>query len=88
MADSKQLKCVVVTPETTVLDAEAEFVAFPAMDGEIGILPGRMPMVARLGHGLLRCKSGGAEHKLFVSGGFAQVQENTVTLLTDRKSVV
>ena len=80
MAESK-LKCVVVTPETTVLETDAEFVAFPALDGELGVLPGRMPLVARLGHGLLRYKLGGAEKSLFVSGGFAQVQSNVVTLL-------
>ncbi len=81
MAISK-LKCVVVTPETTVLETEADFVALPALDGELGVMAGRMPMVARLGHGLLRVKGPGGEKKLFVSGGFAQIQSNIVTLLT------
>jgi F-type H+-transporting ATPase subunit epsilon len=76
------LKCVVVTPETTILETEADSVVFPAIDGEVGVLPKRMPMVARLGHGELRLKSNGLlSHRLFVSGGFAQVAGDVVTVL-------
>ena len=80
------VKCVVVTPETTILEAEGDSVVFPAIDGEVGVLPKRMPMVARLGHGELRVKSGELltqqMHRLFVSGGFAQVAGDVVTVLT------
>src|SRR5687767_8896642 len=76
------LKCVVVTPETTILETEADAVVFPAVDGQVGILPRRMPMVARLGHGELKLTSNGlVSHRLFVSGGFAQVAGDVVTLL-------
>jgi len=76
------LKCVVVTPETTVLDAEADAVVFPAVDGQVGVLPRRMPLVARLGHGELKLTSSGmVSHRLFVSGGFAQVSKDVVTVL-------
>jgi F-type H+-transporting ATPase subunit epsilon len=77
------VKCVVVTPETTVLEASADMVVFPAVDGEIGVLPRRMPLVARLGHGELRLTENNAvTRRMFVSGGFAQVRANTVTLMT------
>jgi F-type H+-transporting ATPase subunit epsilon len=48
------MKCVVVTPERAVLDETVDFVALPMYDGELGVLPGRAPMIGRLGFGELR----------------------------------
>ena len=48
------LQCIVVTPERTVRDTSAEFVALPLYDGEIGIAPGHSPMIGRLGSGEMR----------------------------------
>ncbi len=42
-----QLQCIVVTPEATVLDEMVDFVALPLYDGEIGIAPGRAPLIGR-----------------------------------------
>jgi len=81
---SRFLQCVVVTPERAVVDEEADFVALPLYDGEIGILPGRAPLVGRLGYGELRIKRGGQTKRFFVDGGFVQVRENVVTVLTSR----
>src|SRR5262249_42623601 len=53
-------------------------------DGEVGVLPGRAPLIGRLGYGELRTKHGGQEQRLFVDGGFAQVRGNVVTVLTPR----
>jgi F-type H+-transporting ATPase subunit epsilon len=53
-ASGKHLKCVVVTPERAVLDQTADFVALPMFDGELGVLPGRAPLIGRLGCGELR----------------------------------
>jgi F-type H+-transporting ATPase subunit epsilon len=79
------VRCLVVTPETTVLDAEADFVAIPAHDGEVGVLPGRGPLVARLGPGELRLRAAGqALVRLYIDGGFGQVRNNVVTILTPR----
>src|SRR5215213_35107 len=50
----KRLQVVVVTPEKAVLDAPADFVALPMYDGELGVLPGRAPLIGRLGFGELR----------------------------------
>jgi F-type H+-transporting ATPase subunit epsilon len=80
----KQLKCVVVTPEKAVLDEPAEFVALPMFDGELGVLPGRAPLIGRLGPGELRLQQHGVSRRLFVDGGFAQVRSNVVTVLTAR----
>lgn len=78
------LRCVVVTPEKAVLDEPAEFVALPMYDGELGVLPGRAPLIGRLGPGELRIQRHGAPRRLFVDGGFAQVRSNVVTVLTPR----
>ena len=45
------MRCIVVTPEKTVVDEPAEFVALPLFDGEIGISPRHSPMIGRLGCG-------------------------------------
>ena len=79
------LHCLVVTPEATVVDAKAEFVALPLYDGEAGIAPGRSPLIGRLGYGELRVRRPGADEvHMYVDGGFAQVVDNVVTVLTNR----
>ncbi len=78
------LRCVVVTPERALVDEPADFVALPLYDGEIGILPGRAPLVGRLGYGELRIRRGGETKRFFVDGGFVQVRDNVVTVLTSR----
>lgn len=80
-----QLRLVIVTPEKTVLDETVAALHFPLYDGEIGILPGRLPMIGRLGSGLLHIRDlTGGERELFIDGGFVQIRDNQVTLLTDR----
>jgi F-type H+-transporting ATPase subunit epsilon len=81
------LRCVVVTPEREVLDRRADFVALPMFDGELGVLPGRQPLIGQLGFGELRLKQGDrVTARLFLDGGFAQVRANVVTVLTARAS--
>lgn len=80
-----KLNCVVVTPEATILDETARFVAVPLFDGEIGIAPGHSPLIGRLGYGEMRIvKSDGTQKTYFVDGGFVQVAHGTVTVLTGR----
>ncbi len=79
-----QLQCIVVTPEATVLDELVDFVALPLYDGELGIAPGRAPMIGRLGYGELRLVSGGQTRPYYVDGGFVQVAGNVVSVLTNR----
>ena len=78
------LRCIVVTPEQTALEQDAEFVALPLYDGEIGIAPGHSPLIGRLGYGEMRLKSGGATKTLYVDGGFVEVADNVVSVLTNR----
>jgi F-type H+-transporting ATPase subunit epsilon len=80
----KRLQCVVVTPEKTWLDELADSVVLPVYDGELGVLPGHTPLIARLGYGELRTKTGSTIQRYFVDGGFAQVRDDVVTVLTHR----
>ncbi|MBV8611175.1 MAG: ATP synthase F1 subunit epsilon [Singulisphaera sp.] len=79
-----RIHCVVVTPERTLFDALVEFVALPLYDGELGILPGRTPLIGRLGFGELRTRDVTNINRYFIDGGFAQVRDDVVTVLTNR----
>jgi F-type H+-transporting ATPase subunit epsilon len=74
----------VITPERAVLDTEATFAAFPGWDGEVGVLHNRAPLLYRLGSGLLRVEGAEGKYALFVDGGFAQMVDNRLTILTER----
>lgn len=76
------MQCIVVTPEQTALSQEAEFVALPLYDGEIGIAPGHSPLIGRLGYGELRIRSGGTTATYYLDGGFVQVADDVVSILT------
>jgi F-type H+-transporting ATPase subunit epsilon len=79
-----ELQCLIVTPEKTVRDQQAEFVALPLYDGEIGIAPGHTPMIGRLGAGEMRIRTSDQTSRLYVEGGFVEVLGNVVTVLTSR----
>ncbi|HYV36670.1 MAG TPA: ATP synthase F1 subunit epsilon [Gemmataceae bacterium] len=83
-AGTKPLQCVVVTPERAVLDEPADFVVLPMYDGELGVLPGRAALIGRLGYGELRVRNGHQTQHFYVDGGFAQVRDNVVTVLTGK----
>jgi len=77
------LKCIIVTPEQTVEDRPADFVALPLYDGELGVAPGHTPMIGRLGYGELRIVHEGQTARFYVDGGFAEVADDVVSVLTN-----
>lgn len=78
------LQCIVVTPEATVVEETADFVALPLFDGEIGIGVGHSPLIGRLGFGEMRIRQGGKVRRFYVDGGFVQVADNVVSVMTGR----
>lgn len=84
LAGQRIMAVVVVTPEATVLETPAQFVALPLYDGEIGIAPGRAPLIGRLGYGEMRIVEGTQTRRYYVDGGFLEISGNTVTVLTNR----
>jgi len=75
----------VVSAEEKIFSGLAEFVVLPGEAGELGILPGHMPLMTRICPGAVRLKLlGQAEEELiFVAGGILEVQPNLVTVLAD-----
>ena len=73
----------VITPDRIVLDEVVDAVVIPAADGLAGVLERHAPMVAALDSGDLKYSSGGREQHLFVSGGFAEVHDNTLRVITE-----
>jgi len=73
----------VITPDRIVLDTQVESVKVPAVDGSMGFLPRHAALVAALDIGQLAWREGGKEHRLFVSGGFAEVRQDTVRVVSE-----
>jgi F-type H+-transporting ATPase subunit epsilon len=82
------LKVSIISPEKVLFEGEAESVVVPAFDGELGILRGHAPLMTLVGNGVLRLRGGsaggdGAEKGFVVSGGFLQVADDNVRVVTE-----
>jgi len=80
------LRVSVISPEAVLFEGETDSVVAPAFDGEVGILTGHAPLMALLGNGQLRL--GGAGRRFTVSGGFMQVLNDQVRVVTERATAV
>lgn len=77
-------QCTLVTPQRQVLDEALSYATMPAWDGQIGVAPQRAPLLVSLGDGALRLDTANGESRwFFLAGGFAQMKDNRLTLLTD-----
>ncbi len=83
-----RLRCLVVTPESTILDEPADSVVLPLFDGQLGVLPGRAPLLGRIGSGELTIREAGGTRSLFLDGGFVQVRDDVVNVLTLRAMTI
>jgi len=77
------LKVSVISPESVLFEGETDSVIAPAYDGEVGILTGHAPLMALLGNGQLRLGSGSGR-TFNVSGGFMQVLDDHVRVVTEK----
>ena len=77
------LKLEIVTPDRKVLSEDVDYVGAPGIMGEFGILPNHVPFLSDLGIGNLHYNQDGKAHYVFVSGGFAEVSHNKVTILAE-----
>lgn len=74
----------VVSAEASIFSGEAKFVALPGEAGELGILPGHIPLITRIKPGAVRIeKADGSEEFVFVAGGILEVQPRHITVLSD-----
>jgi F-type H+-transporting ATPase subunit epsilon len=73
----------VISPEKVLFEGQASGVVAPGFDGELGILPGHAPLMTVLGRGVLRLDGVGAGSRFQVQGGFLQVVDNVVRVVTE-----
>mgnify|MGYP001005754780 FL=1 len=74
----------VVSAEEAIFSGRAKFVALPGEAGELGILPGHIPLITRIKPGAVRIeKEDGSEEFVFVAGGILEVQPKCITVLSD-----
>lgn len=83
MATRNTLHVEVVTAERELYNGEANLVSAPGTEGRLGILPRHAALLTTLAPGALRIELNGAEEPLFVSGGFLEVSNDSVTVLAD-----
>ena len=76
--------CDVVSAEESIFSGLVEIAVFPGEAGELGILPGHIPLITRIKPGAVRIeKADGGEEFVFVAGGILEVQPNHITVLSD-----
>ena len=77
------LRLDIVTPDKVVLNAEVDYVGAEGVDGQFGLMPQHAPLLSALTVGDLYYRQGNETHWVFVSGGFAQISDNKVTILAE-----
>jgi F-type H+-transporting ATPase subunit epsilon len=80
---AERMRVAIISPERTVYEGEADMVVAPAWDGEVGVLRGHAPMLVLLGSGEMRITNGGSVERFQVAGGFMQVADDVVTVLSE-----
>ena len=74
----------IVTPKGSALKVAVDEVTAPSVQGEFGVLPGHVPLLAALRTGLVTYRQGGDTKRCAVGRGFAEAGPNRVVILTDR----
>jgi F-type H+-transporting ATPase subunit epsilon len=82
------LNVSVISPEAILYEGTTDSIVAPAFDGQVGILTGHAPMMTLLGKGVLRLSEGAGERTFSVEGGFLQVADNVVRVVTERAAAV
>ena len=81
---AKTIQIEVVSSEKSLYSGEASLVVAPGESGELGILPGHAPLLARVKPGVLKINTpDGGEEFMYVSGGVLEVQPDKITVLAD-----
>lgn len=74
----------VISPERVLFEGAAKSVVAPSFDGEMGILPMHAPLMTLLGKGLLRVEAVDGTQRFAIDGGFLQVAEDHVRVVTEK----
>jgi F-type H+-transporting ATPase subunit epsilon len=73
----------VVTPRRLLVESNVDAVSLPSLEGEVGVLPGHLPLFVGIGRGKLTYRAGSDEESFAVQGGYAQVQPEKVVVMTE-----
>lgn len=73
----------IVTPEARVYSDTIDSVVIPTVAGEIGVLPGHIPLLTQIENGELRVTKNGQTHRLAVGGGFVEIEADRVHVLAE-----
>jgi len=76
------MKLQITTPTGQLYDKDIDMVTLPGREGELGILPNHVPLVALLGAGEVICRRGRDEDRFLVTGGCAEITGDQVAILT------
>lgn len=77
------LNLEIVTPEKKVLSEAVDAVTIPTASGEVGILQNHAPLISSLKAGVLSYTKEGATQRMVIAGGFVEVSQNNVSILSD-----
>ena len=83
----KTIKVNIVTPDGPVYDSEVNMIIANTATGEIGVLPGHIPMVAPLQVGAIRLRTDGQTEIVAVSSGFLEIRPDQVSILAQAAEV-
>ncbi|HEY8430997.1 MAG TPA: ATP synthase F1 subunit epsilon [Sandaracinaceae bacterium] len=83
MADADVLLLEIATPVGLALSTRCESIAAPSVEGEFGVLPGHLPLLAALRSGVVKYRAEGKDHVVAVGPGFVEAGPEKVLLLTD-----
>jgi F-type H+-transporting ATPase subunit epsilon len=82
------LRVSVISPERVLFEGETESLIAPAFDGEVGVLTSHAPMMTLLGRGELRLGAGAGARRFSIDGGFMQVVDDQVRVVTERAAEI
>jgi F-type H+-transporting ATPase subunit epsilon len=77
------MKLSIITPEKTAFEGEVDSVVLQTVEGEIGILPGHLPLVTLLESGDIEVTTQGQKDYLAIDGGFAEISNDTISVMTE-----
>lgn len=79
----QSLHLEIISPDHTIVNDRVTYVSLPGVNGELGILPEHIPLMAALDIGKLHYRQDAENYYVFISAGFAEVSNNKVTVLTE-----
>jgi F-type H+-transporting ATPase subunit epsilon len=80
----KKIHVSLVTPEESIFEGDTDYLRIPALSGAIGLLPGHMPMVARLSIGIVKIGAGDNSRYYGIQRGYMEFLFDKANILTER----